>query len=76
MDILQATLAASIRVAKYVPSYGEQQDAVDALWREPSRWWRASILNTAGIGWFSSDRSIAEYARDIWHVPALHPGAG
>jgi starch phosphorylase len=28
-----------------------------------------SILNTAGMAWFSSDRTIREYARDIWHVP-------
>ncbi len=63
-------------IAADFPGYGEQQAAVDALWRDPARWWRAAILNTAGIGWFSSDRAIAEYARDIWHVPALHPLAG
>ena len=42
---------------------------MDALWREPARWWRAAVLNTAGVGWFSSDRTVAEYAAEIWRVP-------
>jgi len=50
-------------------SYGTAQDGVDALWRNPDRWWRASVLNTAKIGWFSSDRAIREYAEEIWGVP-------
>ena len=34
----------------------------------PDEWWRRSILNVAGMGKFSSDRSIEEYAKDIWRV--------
>jgi len=51
-------------------SYIECQDRVDRLYRHPFEWARASILNTAGMGRFSSDRTIAEYAREIWNV---HP---
>ena len=58
-------------VASDFASYLEAQEAVDRLWLDPASWWRASILNTAGIGWFSSDRTIAEYATDIWETPPL-----
>ena len=50
-------------------SYCEQQEAVGTLWGSPSRWWEASISNIAGVGWFSSDRAITEYASEIWNVP-------
>ncbi|HVL72406.1 MAG TPA: glycogen/starch/alpha-glucan phosphorylase [Beijerinckiaceae bacterium] len=50
-------------------AYWAAQREVDRLWFEPAAWWRMSILNTARIGWFSSDRTIAEYAREIWHAP-------
>ncbi|WP_428980979.1 glycogen/starch/alpha-glucan phosphorylase [Lichenibacterium dinghuense] len=50
-------------------AYYAAQRRVDALWRDEAAWWRASIMNTARVGWFSSDRTIGEYARDIWDVP-------
>jgi starch phosphorylase len=50
-------------------SYCEAQEKVDLLWRRKPDWWRASINNTAQVAWFSSDRTIAEYAKDIWNVP-------
>jgi starch phosphorylase len=50
-------------------SYMAAQHRLDALWRTPEDWWRKSILNTAGMGWFSSDRSIREYAANVWDVP-------
>lgn len=44
------------------------QARVDTAFRDPARWTRMSILNTARSGWFSSDRTIQEYARDIWTI--------
>jgi glycogen phosphorylase len=49
-------------------SYSECQKKVDAAFREKSRWSKMAILNTARMGRFSSDRTIKEYARDIWKV--------
>jgi starch phosphorylase len=50
-------------------AYVAAQQRVDALFRQPPQWARAAILNVAGMGMFSSDRTIGEYARDIWHLP-------
>jgi starch phosphorylase len=44
------------------------QAAVERAYLDPGRWTRMSILNTARMGRFSSDRSIAEYCREIWRV--------
>lgn len=49
-------------------SYAAAQREVDRRWRDPAGWDAAAIRNVAGMGWFSSDRTIREYARDIWHV--------
>ena len=54
-------------------SYQAQQAAVDRVWTDGPAWWQAAIHNTAGIGWFSSDRTIAEYADEIWRTPPQHP---
>jgi starch phosphorylase len=50
-------------------AYWKAQRELDALWFDPPAWWRKSILNTARMGWFSSDRTIGEYASEIWKVP-------
>jgi len=50
-------------------SYAAAQRNVAELWRDRNAWWRASVLNTAHVGWFSSDRSVRQYATDIWNVP-------
>ena len=49
-------------------AYWQAQLQVEDRWRDADAWWRSSILNTARTGWFSSDRTIREYARDIWGV--------
>jgi starch phosphorylase len=56
-------------VAADFDAYWEAQRAIDRLWLTPDDWWRMNILNTARMDWFSSDRTIREYARDIWNVP-------
>ena len=44
---------------------------MDALYRTPEVWARKALRNIAGMGPFSSDRTIAEYARDIWRVQPM-----
>jgi starch phosphorylase len=54
-------------------TYFEAQRGIDARWQVVPAWTRASILNVARMPWFSSDRTIREYARDIWNVPVRGP---
>ncbi len=49
-------------------SYLDCQDRVSEVFRDDETWALMSILNTARMGWFSSDRSIREYCDDIWKV--------
>jgi starch phosphorylase len=51
-------------------SYCAAQGRVDALYRDPAAWARKAIANVAGMGFFSSDRTIAEYASEVWGVKA------
>jgi starch phosphorylase len=48
--------------------YCRAQERVEALWRQPAAWAEAAIHNIAQMSWFSSDRTIAGYARDIWNI--------
>eukprot|EP00884_Botryococcus_braunii_P022197 jgi/Botrbrau1/8661/Bobra.0087s0015.1 len=55
-------------LANDFPSYIEAQAKVEATYKDPDKWVRMSILSTAGSGFFSSDRTIKEYADQIWGV--------
>ena len=56
-------------VAADFDAYARAQRYVDTLWQRKEDWTERAILNTVNMGWFSSDRTIREYARDIWRVP-------
>ncbi|KAL8144457.1 hypothetical protein V2J09_017489 [Rumex salicifolius] len=58
-------------VGKDFPSYIECQDEVDKAYRDQKKWTKMSILNTANSSKFSSDRTIHEYAKDIWDIKPL-----
>jgi starch phosphorylase len=52
-------------------AYAAAQERAGRDFTDVSAWTRRAIFNTARVGFFSSDRTIAEYARDIWHVEAV-----
>ena len=53
--------------------YLASQRDVGAAYRDKRRWFRSAVLNTANVGFFSSDRTIRSYDREIWHsTPSLH----
>ncbi|MDU5714536.1 MAG: glycogen phosphorylase [Citrobacter freundii] len=52
-------------------SYVDCQDKVDELYRHPEEWTTKSMINIANMGYFSSDRTIKEYAENIWHIDSV-----
>lgn len=50
-------------------AYWETQRHIDDVYQKPEEWAKMAILNTARMGWFSSDRTIRGYAKDIWNAP-------
>ncbi|WP_407313233.1 glycogen/starch/alpha-glucan phosphorylase [Pseudomonas sp. nanlin1] len=49
-------------------AYWDAQKRVEETWHDTDKWWRMAVLNTARMGWFSSDRTIREYAEEIWQA--------
>ena len=62
-------------VAADFDAYAKTQRKVDAVWRNGQDWYSRAIRNTARMGWFSSDRTIRQYAREIWNVPVRYDPA-
>ncbi len=52
-------------------SYVDKQAEVDVAFKDTTRWAKMAILNTARVGKFSSDRTIAQYAKEIWKVESV-----
>ena len=55
-------------ILKDLPSYAKAQRRVDQAYRDENWWAKAAILNVANSGKFTSDRTIEEYVKDIWHL--------
>ncbi len=56
-------------VAADFDAYTAAQRRVDALWRDSPDWNAKAVRNVARMGWFSSDRTIRQYAEEVWNVP-------
>ncbi len=52
-------------------SYWDAQRAVDTAWGDADHWMRMAALNTARSGWFSSDRTIKGYMKDVWNIQPM-----
>lgn len=68
LNTLSSDRADTYFILKDMPSYAEAQRRVDQAYRDEVWWARAAILNVACSGKFTSDRTIEEYVRDIWHL--------
>jgi starch phosphorylase len=55
-------------VAADFDAYAAAQREVEQRWGDRPAWRKSAIMNIANVGWFSSDRTISEYAREIWGV--------
>jgi starch phosphorylase len=76
-DIVEPVIASLLNQDEYMiladyRSYIDCHDRAGPVWADQDRWTRMSILNTARSGFFSSDRTVRDYCRDIWHAGPVH----
>jgi starch phosphorylase len=67
----EGNVADQYYVLKDLPSYMDAQAKLDKAYRDQDNWHRMALLNIANGGKFSSDRTIKEYAKDIWNIKAV-----
>jgi starch phosphorylase len=53
--------------------YAQTQRTVDEAFLDADTWWRRAVINSAKVGWFSSDRTIRDYASEIWGALPAQP---
>ncbi len=60
-------------VAADFDAYVDAQERVEQLWADRARWNEVAIRSAARMSWFSSDRTIAQYANELWGIPVAAP---
>ena len=68
LNTLSSDRADTYFILKDFRMYADAQKRVDEAYRDEQWWAKAAMLNTACSGKFSSDRTIEEYVKDIWHL--------
>lgn len=71
LNIQSSDRADTYFILKDFRSYAEAHRKIDQAYRDEKWWARTAMLNTASAGKFSSDRTIEEYVRDIWHLKKI-----
>lgn len=71
-SLLSGAPADQYFILKDFDAYAKAQQDVDMAYRNQSKWARMVMINTANAGKFSSDRTIEEYATEIWHLKKTH----
>ena len=59
-------------ILKDLPAYIEAQEKINALYQNKTVWAHMCLVNIANSGFFTSDRTIEEYVKDIWHLKKLN----
>ena len=68
LNTLSTAKADTYFILKDFRSYAEAQNRVEAAYRDKTAWAKSAILNVAGSGKFTSDRTIQQYVDEIWHL--------